>query len=114
MNLDRYLQKPLDAEPEEPVRKFVPRKPLADALEAQRKPRPFDQAAADAFAKGVHWPIGHTEEMELPDGITEDSPGDYWAECRSCGRSTSVFCNLIDIPMTGYQHYCFGSARCLP
>lgn len=58
MNLDRYLPKPADYEPEAPARKFVPHKPLADALEAHRKPRPFDQAAADAFAKGVHWPVG--------------------------------------------------------
>lgn len=71
----------------------------------------LDTSVAD-FERGDH--IAASEEPMLPDGINESGPGEYEAECCCCGEWRPIYCDLSDIPETGYEHYCGGSPRCCP
>lgn len=59
------------------------------------------------------------QEDWLPDGViaTFDYRLDvfeYLAECRGCGELKPIYCDLEEIPQTGYEHWCGGSPRCCP
>ncbi len=53
------------------------------------------------------------EEM-LPDGVWENGAGEYFATCCCCERDTEIYCDISEIPETGYRHYCGGSQYCCP
>lgn len=50
---------------------------------------------------------------ELPEGIAEQN-GKLIAFCAGCHNYTELVCDVTEIPMTGYVHYCGASPRCLP
>ncbi len=52
-------------------------------------------------------------EVELPEGI-EESGGKYWAHCCCCGELKPIHCDISEIPMTDYEHYCGSGPHCCP
>ena len=50
----------------------------------------------------------------LPDGINQLIDGSYEALCHCCDNYTPLYCDINEIPMTDYLHYCGGSPRCCP
>jgi hypothetical protein len=51
---------------------------------------------------------------ELPEGIVEVQDGKYEAKCCCCEEWREIFCDISEIPDTGYVHYCGGSPWCCP
>jgi hypothetical protein len=50
----------------------------------------------------------------LPEGVWELKGGKFGATCVGCGRDDEIPCDISEIPMEGYRHYCGGSPRCCP
>ena len=50
----------------------------------------------------------------LPEGISTAPDGSYVALCCSCDSWKPLYCDISEVPMNGYQHYCGGSQRCCP
>ncbi len=50
---------------------------------------------------------------ELPEGIVERD-GEYLAECCCCHEYKPLFCDISEVPKTGYEHYCGGAPWCCP
>lgn len=84
----------------------MPAQPLGPAIQPEPQPvrdliREFEQMT--------------DSEPMLPEGVYEgDAPGDYIARCCVCDRWTPIFCDLVDIPPEGMDHYCGGSPSCCP
>ena len=53
-------------------------------------------------------------EPELPEGVWELKSGKYATECYMCGKYDMIPCDISEIPMTGYRHYCGSGPRCCP
>lgn len=53
-------------------------------------------------------------EPELPEGIWELKGGKFAAECCICGKNDEIHCDISEIPMTGYTHYCGSGQGCCP
>jgi len=54
------------------------------------------------------------EEVMLPDGVDEMNDGTFTARCCCCGERREILCDISEIPMAGYEHYCGGSPYCCP
>ena len=93
----------------------MPAEPLGPAI--KREPEvEFDPLTW--FEKGEHLPgadaVRLLEEDMLPEGVIEGRDGEYEAECVACERWRPIYCDLSEIPATGYRHYCGGGPSCCP
>lgn len=59
------------------------------------------------------------DDWVLPDGVVETfnyrlDRFEYEAECRGCGEYKPILCDIEEVPLEGYEHWCGGSPRCCP
>lgn len=50
---------------------------------------------------------------ELPEGVY-DINGTLMVDCCCCGRPSELPCDVSELPMEGYEHYCGRSPMCCP
>lgn len=68
--------------------------------------QPFDEWLETAYTE--------EPEKELPEGITTNATGRFFAQCCVCEKWTELPCDVSEIPETGYSHYCGGNPWCCP
>lgn len=63
----------------------------------------------------AHWfaEQGKESESMLPEGVIEEN-GLYLARCVGCESWKEIFCDISEVPDTGYMHYCGGNPWCCP
>ncbi len=82
--------------------------------------KPFGQWFAD-FGKPVPAEPASSDDLTIgiviPDGVDEMLDGTFTAICVGCGQRGKIWCDISEIPLTGYEHYCgsgVNSPSCCP